>query len=239
MVNKEEAIKLYKQGRTLQEIGTKYGVSRQRINQIISFLYNGKNYRWEHLVSCPTASEVWVRKKLLLLGHRVKYTPKGSLFDLLVDDKKRIEVKHREKVSKGIRSRLPGYRFNQVNNKRFDCLIAITGSLKKPVCYLFSSKDCPKTLFIPEKPVKKTKYQKKYREMWCLLKNLTTPQHDVYYSHMSKKIQTLPPVRKYLTVKPNVAEFIRTEAFTRMVSENQVIVDALNFYIDEQFKEKK
>jgi hypothetical protein len=167
MINKDDALKMYIEGATLQEIATKYGVSKQRINQVIRPIYNGWNFRHVHSSEIPLESEIYIANKLKKLGHKVTYKNHQDLYDLFVDTEIRIEVKQRKTIFNKNGSYY--YHFNQIEPKFFDLLIAICGELKTSVCYIIPSYDCHANINIPFEPKFNTKLQRKYRESWNLI----------------------------------------------------------------------
>lgn len=166
MVNRDIAFKMYNDGATLQEIGNRFGVSRQRINQIINSTYDTQGHRRTYTAPSPNASEEYVFQKLQSLGYKVEHTNKQSPYDLLLNDKIRVEVKYRSHGEKAY------YRIHQLKPNRFDVLIFIAGD--QDVAYIIPSSECGRFLTIPVNPIFKTRKQRKYRNNWNLLKSLLT-----------------------------------------------------------------
>lgn len=169
----KEVCKLYESGITLQKIGEKFGVSRQRIWQIIKPFYKklDKDKRHEGAFAnkfsqaiIPNKHEIYLYRKLSRLGFNVELQPYNAPFDLLVNGKK-VQVKYR------VLKRKWRVRFSYLKDKEeadFLILTMIKGKYKKS--WIF-----PKGTFSNFKNLawkKKYKtYNTKYIEKWDLLKD--------------------------------------------------------------------
>ena len=96
MVDKNIALELYNQGYTLQKIGDRFNVSRQRIWQILKRNYALiKNHHEKKAIynSNSRPSELYMIGKLFKLGYKVEPQPYNHPFDFLVNGKK-VEMKY-------------------------------------------------------------------------------------------------------------------------------------------------
>lgn len=169
MINKEDALTMYKRGCTLQEIGNKYNVSRQRISQIIEVTQTSRHIR-NNLKKHPNKSELWLAKTLQEHGYSVKFTTYNNSYDLLVNDFLRIEAKHRVKASIKSKQNKAYVHVGSINSKKFDFLILMIGDLyQNPAIYIIPSSKCPQNLSLPMLPKKNTRYQRLYRDAWSSL----------------------------------------------------------------------
>lgn len=170
MVDKDKAIEMYKQGLTFQAIGDDQGVTRQRINQIVKSLYTPINNRHNRGKANPSRSELWVGEKLLLLGYSITHRPYMDLYDILVNDTIRVEVKHVK--SPQYKKHYPQagcFQIRGINKNNFDFLIVVCGDLIDPICYIIPSDSAPTALSLPVDSVYNTKRQRLHREAWELL----------------------------------------------------------------------
>ncbi len=173
MVDKKKALEMYERGDTLQVIGDRLGVSRQRINQIIRATVTPRRLSMSGRKIAPSKSELWLADLLATKGYVVTHMPQGAPYDLLLDTTIRIEVKHAAVSQVSVsRGRRPYFQFSRMYKRNFDFLIAITGSLVNPTCYIFPSEKCPTDTWIPESPRYNTRVQRVNREAWHLLYNL-------------------------------------------------------------------
>lgn len=173
MVDKQLALELYKNGLTLREIGEVFNVSRQRINQIMRSYSAPRNNNRAREASAPNESELWIGELLREKGHSVRYQPYMDVYDIFLDGRFRIEVKHAKVGQKDLRNHRGGnnyYEMGALNQDNFDFLIAICGDLSNPVTYIIPSAIAPKYLTLPVTPKFNTRYQRLYREAWNLLK---------------------------------------------------------------------
>lgn len=162
-------IQLYHKGLTYNEIGKEFGVSRQRIQQILSTKKIRRREINSNKTTNPTPSEILVAKKLKELGHFVKHMPYNYPYDMFVDRKIKIEVKYRKSLykRKGIKS---CYRIN-LYEKDFDFLVVVLKSLEDPIFYIFSRKQVGgSTLNIVGNTLNYSKYQKNNLERWDIIK---------------------------------------------------------------------
>jgi predicted DNA-binding protein YlxM (UPF0122 family) len=168
-INKIEVYKLYDEGITLQKIGNLFGVSKQRIWQIIKVDYDKvKTARHSRAnIIKPNQSEIYVYNKLskLYKNANVNLQPLNSHFDILFNDKK-IEVKYANKPK--IIGKRQYYRFNYIKSiTPVDFYIFVVGDLKSPICYIRPSDELKFNFtHIPLEPIYKSKWQRKYREKW-------------------------------------------------------------------------
>lgn len=162
MLDKLLILEKYQEGKTLRAIGSEFGVSKQRINQIVRPFYTGTNFRSKHGKPSPSKSELRVGKKLKELGFNFSFTRYMDLYDIDLNNGKRIEVKYASKLNKPNNY----FMYPDINPSSFDFLIAIAGDLKKrSVYFIIPSEVCPKRLGLR---IGSPKYSK-YLGAWSLL----------------------------------------------------------------------
>jgi hypothetical protein len=137
MVKVEEAIYMYNAGIPLSRIGNYFGVSRQRVDQVLK-RYKGivpiKRRERKLNKVAVNPSEEYVIGKLRAMGLHVDPQPYTAPFDLLVEGK-RVEVKHR-KVSDD-NNGYPQYKFLQCSRRiELDYFVFVCGDLSDARCYI-------------------------------------------------------------------------------------------------------
>lgn len=165
----QEIIKLYKLGETLRSIGEKFNISRQRVWQIIYISGANSISKRKRIQGAPTDSEKHIARILRRKKLKVEHASYNNVFDLLVMDRVRIEVKHR-----GMTGKDKIYRFTCLNNKNFDVLIAVCGDYKshKASYYIFPSSAVKNYLSIPKNPISNTRKQRLYRDKWDVIQRV-------------------------------------------------------------------
>lgn len=169
LTKKEEIVKLYDDGITLQEIGNRFNISRQRVWQIIKKDYTKIKFsRISHgRKPRPRRSEIYVQKKLSKMYPKAKVELQNynSHFDLLFN-KKKVEIKY-ARVTREIQGR-KYYSFTSVKSIDSDIFVYILlcGDLENPVSYIVPAQEIKNNIHIPLEPVFRTKMQRKYRESW-------------------------------------------------------------------------
>src|ERR1035437_496641 len=170
MLNKQLVINYYKNGETLEVVGKKFNVSRQRIHQIITksnikreIITNSHQTKNLTTHKLPSLSEKWVANKLISLGHIAEFTGYNNEYDLLIDNKFKIEIKHRTKSY--IKNNNYYYQIN-LYKKIFDFLIIIVGELDNPTCYILPSSIKNYYFSVPVNPIFDTTFQRMYKEAW-------------------------------------------------------------------------
>lgn len=137
MVDREQAVNLYNQGKTLREIGEEFGVSRQRVWQVLKPLAKKitTNHTKKYSKKCPRPEEIFVAKKLEKMGATVEIQVYNNYYDLLVNGLK-VEIKHRTKVH-GLGNGSKGYSFlNLIPKYPIDFFIFICGELESATFYI-------------------------------------------------------------------------------------------------------
>lgn len=165
----KQIIKEYKKGKSMAQIGRDYGLCRQRVSQIIRFLYDGSNYRKNYRYPLPSTSELFIGGKLKSRGHEILYTKRNYLYDILVDGKIKVEVKHSLSPFTTGERRYSQYQFQGIRPLVFDYLIAIVGDLKDPLIYIIPSTECVGTITMRNSKNYAGKYAK-FRDAWDLIK---------------------------------------------------------------------
>lgn len=165
----KDIINMYEDGKTYQLIADKYGISRQRVWQIVKPIYEklDTSRRKKYDVSVftkPTPSELYLYGKLKYLNIKFKIQPLQYYFDVLIK-KYKVEIKHRS-VTKNIYfkdDRYKGYCFNNLKPIHpIDYYIFICGDLKKhPDCYIYKASLIGNTHVIPIN-FKRAKIEKRY-----------------------------------------------------------------------------
>jgi hypothetical protein len=161
---KTEITRLYNRGDTLVDIGRSYGISRQRVWQIIKCQPKLKrrcdfDNKWK---PHPSKSEIYIAELLRKKGHKVKYNGYAGGYDLLVDKKIRVEVKSR--ISRG---KLNYALFNYLDTRNFDLLICLLGKEKR--VYIMPASDVGSSLELPFNPKYRTRKQKMYLNAYSYL----------------------------------------------------------------------
>lgn len=176
MVNKPLAVAMYLQGFGLTDIGREFGVSRQRVWQIIKreyqpLLFNGlqkKNIRATSVM--PRPEEKYVMRQLQKRGLEPRFLGYNLPADIAIGEKT-IQVKYRRKPShhKGTY-----FHFNFLTEKeKPDFYIFVCGNLVHPICFIVSGQEINSdSLSVPDIPKsKKTKrFYRKYKDNWAILK---------------------------------------------------------------------
>lgn len=180
MVNKSLAIAMYIQGFSLSKIGEEFGVSRQRVWQIIKKHYSSitsdikgrEKPRPGEDWCIPIASEKYVYSKLKRRGYKPEYLSYCNTADIVANGNK-IQVKYRSNpVHRGKDSYY--YSFNYLTEKvKPDIYVFVCGNLNNPISYIVPGKDInTDSLNIPETPKSKTtkKFKRNYLEKWSIIK---------------------------------------------------------------------
>jgi transposase len=169
MVDRKIVTDLYKQGKTYEEIGTYFHVSKQRIYQIINQLHlvranNPQQSRIYRVVN-PRPSERYIGEILQKKRFQIEYMPYNCTFDILLNKKYRIEVKHR-KVS----DKAGYYRVGYLNPFKFHYLILILGEIPTESIYIIPSRSAKTFMKINPNPFYRTKYNKLFLKQWSNIK---------------------------------------------------------------------
>jgi hypothetical protein len=172
-----EITKLYQSNHTLENIGRQFGISKQRVWQIIKSnqVAQGNHRRRNKPKKTNTTaseSEIWVAETLRCMGFSVVHMPKISHYDLSADGL-RIEVKHRSLTDVRISENSPypysHYQFTSVRSRfPIDFYILLCGFLPKPATYIFPESNIRSSMSIAEIPVKQSK-KWQFLEAWHLL----------------------------------------------------------------------
>jgi len=176
----EDLIKMYESGISFREIGEKYGISKQRVWQILKLKwgdYNNRNHRIKNVCN-SNPSELYIFGRLAIMGLKFTPMPYGHSFDVVVEGK-RIEIKHRSKPSHQIiRGCVQNkYKFSYLKDKvSVDFYIFVCGDLNhNPKCYIYPSNKVSTTLGIPSEFVYKA-YEDRYNrylENWDQIKSIS------------------------------------------------------------------
>jgi len=172
MIVRPEARRLYSIGWTLKKIGEKYGVSRQRVWQIIKRSYStidtSKRLKRKELKANPRPPAIHVFNKLKSLGYkRVNFMAYGSPFNIRLG-KKKIEVRQRTKHELSDNT----FRFNHliIGKEKIDFYIFLCGDLNNGVVSYIVPSDIVKDSWAVVVNTKyNTKLNRKYRERWTIL----------------------------------------------------------------------
>ncbi len=173
MVNKDEALKLYNEGETLQFIGDKFNVSRQRIWQVLKpfnkdITYQHRDYTMR-VTKNPRPEEIFIANKLKKLGLNVEFQSYNNYFDLLVNNKK-VEIKYRTiPVKKNDTTNLYYEFIYNVSKDIIDFYIFIVGKLPNSDFYIIPSNKTKKHFVVPVSPRYKTKKNRFYKNNWASL----------------------------------------------------------------------
>jgi hypothetical protein len=173
----ENIFNLYKKGYSYQIIGKYFKISRQRVWQIIkrsNYIYSIKrrytkdgNGNFYYL----TESEIFVLGKLAILGFRVKPMPFNHYFDILIDNKHKIEVKH-QKNAQNTKYGYYYYKYSNISSKKpVDFYIFVCGKLKQALFYIVPANKIKDGLTISVKPTHRNTilFQRNYLNAWHLL----------------------------------------------------------------------
>ena len=163
----ETIFEMYKKYYRLTDIAKKYGISRQRVWQIIKhyFIKNKpKKIRSKdasYLIR-STPSENFVYKKLRKLKIKYKPTGMGDYYDVLIGNKK-VEIKYRSKPYHNF------YCFNNlISMYPIDYYIFVCGELNKTAkFYIYPSKKVKNNLKLQDNYIsRKIPVSNKYFESW-------------------------------------------------------------------------
>lgn len=173
MIDRTLLTELYYSNETYDQIGKRFGVSRQRIWQAVKKLdlQPRIDSRLNSLTSkpAPRPEEKAVAKILRKQGLKVTHMGYNAPYDLLVNGQA-VEVKHRKNASKGDNTARNYYSFSNTNNRvHVDFYIFICGKLSSAKFYVYPSRLISRHKNIPEAPKNKTK-NLKYENAWYLLK---------------------------------------------------------------------
>lgn len=169
MIDRAVTLNLYNTGVPLSEIGRMFGVSRQRIWQVIKPLSQGavKRYPLGTKVH-STKEEERVYKLLVRKGFDVKKQDYNAPFDLLVNGKK-VEIKYRS--CPDIHNGSPFYKFNYLKGREnIDFYIFVCGEFDENI-YIVPNEVVGKTYQISSDPKNKQAKRKSrlYQENWYQL----------------------------------------------------------------------
>jgi len=179
----DKIVRLYEKGDALAEIGKKFGISRQRVWQIVKFSKNGNYEKKDQRFLIPgdcinsRPSETYVLGKLSRMGVKAKAMPYNHWFDLDVNGLA-VEIKSRTKPTKRYDdSKLLEWKFSNTSSKmRPDFYIFVCGNLnKRSTCYVVPGNKVGVSFSIPVNPHYervKRKYEK-YKENWSVFAPLT------------------------------------------------------------------
>ena len=162
---------LYHSGVTYQEIGNRFGVSRQRVQQILSTQGLRRREIFNNKKQNPRSSEKLVKRKLEELGHKVQFSPYNYPFDLLVDGFYKVEVKHIKRIATGNKKWVQYRTMLYLHPHPFDYLVFVAGELKSPAFYIFACDQLEGKQYISvaKNPVNLSKHQKQNRGRWDLI----------------------------------------------------------------------
>lgn len=173
----QDIINLYLKGLKFREIGEKYGITKQRVWQILKFAngeYDSRNKKVRKIPH-PNPSENFVFGKLATLGYKFEPMPYNHPFDAIVEGKK-VEIKYRSRTRRIGRDRILAYSFNDVKDTvPIDFYIFVCGDLNyNPKCYIYPSNEIGRNKFFPIEFIYKASERKYLRhlENWELLKQI-------------------------------------------------------------------
>jgi hypothetical protein len=180
-LNREnEMIKLYELGTSFREIGEQFGISKQRVWQILKLKwgdYDNRNHKISNVCN-NTPSELYVFGRFSVLGFKFTPMPYNHSFDVVVEGK-RVEIKYKSRPSHQIiRGCVQNkYKFNYLKDKvNVDFYIFVCGELNhNPKCYIYRGDEVGMTLGIPEKFIYKA-YENRYNkhlENWDQIKSIS------------------------------------------------------------------
>jgi len=176
-IRENEIIKLYESGITFREIGEKYGISKQRVWQILKLRwgdYDNRNKKIRNACS-STPSELYVYGRLSVMGFKFMPMPYNHSFDVLIGSK-RVEIKYSSKPRTVIISGCPQtrYTFNYLKDLvDVNFYIFVCGDINhNPKCYIYPAEKVSNTKAIPSSFIYKASERKynKYLENWELLR---------------------------------------------------------------------
>lgn len=167
-------IKMHDDGKTLQEIGKAFDISRQRVWQILKKeCFVIKNYHKKTYIKIHnTPSEIYIIGKLTLLGFNVKSQPYNHYFDLLVNNKK-IEIKYRKSAK--FNGSAYYYSFQDLKPvKPIDLFIFMCGKIGVEKFFIVPSDKVNNTFNIAVFPKKYSQkiIHNRYLENWDLLNTI-------------------------------------------------------------------
>lgn len=165
MTRKEKIVLLYKSGATLEAIGKVFGISKQRVWQILKNHSCNRRGKLAGKVN-PREAEKITYEKLKKKGYDVKCQGYSEEFDLLINDKLRVEVKHRRGKNKAY------VLFHYLDGVRSDVHVLLVGKLGKHLTYIIPSREFNggKSLSLPVNPKVNTKIQRKFKENWGIIR---------------------------------------------------------------------
>jgi len=184
MVNKPLAIAMYLQGFSLGNIGKEFGVSRQRIWQIVKKHYSSisndlkeRNKPKPGMGWCiPNPSEKYVYSKLRRRGYNPKYLDYCNTADLMVGNK-RVQIKYRSLPT--YKGNNAYYHFNYLTEKiKPDVYVFVCGNLVKPLCYVVSGEKIDKdsmSISVEPKSRKTKRFRRNHLEKWSIIKTIKDP----------------------------------------------------------------
>lgn len=166
MIDRAVTLNLYNSGVPLSEIGNMFGVSRQRIWQIVKPFSQSVIKRYppgtkEH----STKEEQFIYDLLIKKGFVVKKQDYNAPFDLLVNGKK-VEIKYRSKPDLHEGSLF--YKFNYLKGREdVDFYIFICGKIIENI-YIVPNEKVRQTYLISANPHNKQAKRKArlYKENW-------------------------------------------------------------------------
>lgn len=166
MVDRNQAIALYQSGKPLHEIGDLFGVSRQRINQILRDCDVDKRTRFTKGTHFNQSEKI-ISVRMAENGIENKIMPYAADYDIETINGKKIEVKYRS-VPKKEMTKFGLYSTYQIKfyNKRFDYAIVMIGDIEDPKIYVFDKSEIGKSLTISEKQKYKSKRLVKAKNAW-------------------------------------------------------------------------
>lgn len=169
MIDKTEALRRYNNGEKLREIGLFFGVSKQRIWQVVK---SSEGITREHrkcfnntLVENLRPDEKYVFDKFFSLGIKVETTGYNEVFDLLIK-KKRVQIKFMSNCDKD-----GFFRFHGIKECGYiDFYVFLCGPLEKCNAFIVDSKDingqsCLSISAIPRYK-KSYRFHKKNKNRW-------------------------------------------------------------------------
>lgn len=178
----QQILDLYRQGDTLISIGNRFGISKQRVWQIIKPRYQeladdgvDRPHHCERNTTTSRPAELYVYGKLKSLGVDFQPTNYCAPYDAIVNGKK-VEIKHRSLPK---RTKIEGhdywfYNFNYLKPKTpIDCYIFVCGDLNRsPKCYIYEASKVKNYKRIPSQHLYKgtSRRYKEYLERWDKLK---------------------------------------------------------------------
>mgnify|MGYP001564101776 CR=1 FL=1 len=169
-------LQLYHSLHSYSKVADVLGISRQRVHQIVRKSGEPKSNRAVKLN--PRKEELIVASKLRRLGYVVKHMPYLHNYDLLVNNKIRVEVKRKSYVSYWRGKAL--FKFN-FTHKNFDIAVLLAGSISDPKFYIFTKEQIRKfSVNIRQNYLLNSKYPRINKDAWNFLSFADTRHSDTH-----------------------------------------------------------